>query len=130
MRSYWTLGRVDEHPSKTRKIDYVNTKLSDHACQAFRSKLELAKSDFLNAVVTTEEDMAPNYEVVQFVGDGTTEQIEGHGVDGVFVDCVQIEDRTSILDWLRELATLSNPDEAKAAEKNLKDYDDVRDLFD
>lgn len=127
MSNYWTLGRVNEHPAKTRKIDYVNTKLSDHTCQSFRTKLELAKSIYFSDVIIAEEDPAPIYEVVLFIGDGSTEQREG-SVEGIYVDCIQIEERKPLLDWLRELATSSNADEAQVGEKNLKFYDDVREL--
>lgn len=76
-----------------------------------------------------EEDPAPLYEVVLFIGDGSTERREGHGVEGIFVHCMQIEERKPLLDWLRELQTSSDENEVKAAELCLADYNDVRDLL-
>lgn len=130
MSTYWTLAHVNEHPAKTRQINHLEAPLPDHACQGFRTKLELAKSRYFGRVIIAEEDPAPIYEVVLFVGDVSTERREGHGVEGIFVDCMQIEERKPLLDWLRELSTSSNADEAKEGEKILLDYEDVRDLDD
>lgn len=128
MKTYLSLAPVDQHPAKAREIDYVQSQLSDRACQGFLTRLELAKSLRFGTIVTGEEDPAGKFEVVRVIGDDSTEQREGHGVEGIFVEVVEIEDRTPIIDWLQELSTSADSAEADEAKMRLSMYQVARDM--
>ena len=128
MKTYWAIAPVNEHPSKAREIDSLQSALGERVCQGFTSTFELVKSIRFGDIMTERDDPAPRFEVVRVVGDDSTEQREGHGVEGIFVEVVEIEERIPILEWAEALKSSSNAEEAEEAGFRLIMYQDMRDM--